>query len=654
MPSWSPDDKEIALCLVARGPAGCLGGQRRRPARSAKSARVDRGRVDAPSWGPDGERRLSRDDRRRPRRLGRRAGNIELPARRPDHHRQRERLRVPRLMGVADDFYYVSDGKIRKRDARRRPPADRRVLRDAAGDARGRQLHAQAARLHLDRPAPGARHRARRLSPDGKQIAFAALGDIYVMPVGGKPVNLTKDAALDTEPAWSPDGSQLAYSSDKDSEHLQLWIRDMKSGRSRRLTDLTTQPQGAAWSPDGTRIAFFNVDGMWRVAQMSVIDVASGKVTKVHDSLPQPGAPAWSPDGKRLAIAGIAPMTKRFREGTNQILTMSSTALNDDKWFAPQPLMSIDSRGGCGPAWSPDGTKMAAIYEGVLAVWPVSPAGEPLGPPRARDQRERALAELERRLAAHPLSVARQAADRRRRERRDIRTVPLDLKYTPSIPTTRLVVHAGRLVDMKSAAARHQRRHRHRGQQDHQRRAARRGEPHRPGRRRVEPVGDARAHRVPLAPAAGLRRIGGPRLAGVRHHHGAESRQHAVRAGRGARGERGERPNRAARLRHRQPDGVAARVLQDGDRDLQRRPLRDGTAARQGAAVRPAQELRAPARPAAEADGRVRPQHRRPGGDARDLSRPRSSAPTIPSTPPPPAAAATRRRWRRCSAPTRT
>ena len=126
------------------------------------------------------------------------------------------------------------------------------------------------------------------------------------MPVGGKPVNLTKDAALDTEPAWSPDGSQLAYSSDKDSEHLQLWIRDMKSGHSRRLTDLTTQPQGAAWSPDGTRIAFFNVDGMWRVAQMSVVDVATGKVTKVHDSLPQPGAPAWSPDG-------TAPRDRRHR-----------------------------------------------------------------------------------------------------------------------------------------------------------------------------------------------------------------------------------------------------------------------------------------------------------------------------------------------------
>ena len=45
-------------------------------------------------------------------------------------------------------------------------------------------------------------------------------------------------------------------------------------------------------------------------------------------------------------------------------------------------MLSIDSRGGCGPVWSPDGTKMAAIYEGTLAVWPVAASGEPLGPPR--------------------------------------------------------------------------------------------------------------------------------------------------------------------------------------------------------------------------------------------------------------------------------
>src|SRR6185437_7599666 len=53
------------------------------------------------------------------------------------------------------------------------------------------------------------------ISPDGTKIAFAALGDIYVMPVGGKPENITRDRFLDTDPAWSLGGNELVYSSDK-------------------------------------------------------------------------------------------------------------------------------------------------------------------------------------------------------------------------------------------------------------------------------------------------------------------------------------------------------------------------------------------------------------------------------------------------------
>jgi Tol biopolymer transport system component/imidazolonepropionase-like amidohydrolase len=454
MPTWSPDDKEIAFASSREDghflwAVNVTTGVERRIRPGAGD-----GRTDAPSWGGDRELLYH---------VTSTAGRGASPA----GSRSSYYIGGVRLTGDQNvfafraswasktTFYYVSDGKIRKRDitaASTLPQtiefsATLQVTRAADNYVRRKRDFTSTA----PRQVLGVVHPV--ISPDGRQIAFAAVGDIYVMPVGGKPVNITKDAALDTEPAWSPDGTQLAYSSDKDSQHLQLWVRDMKSGRSRRLTDLTTQPQGAVWSPDGTRIAFFNVDGMWRVAQMSVIDVASGNVTKVHDSLPQPGAPTWSPDGTRLAIAGIAPMTKRFREGTNQILTMSSTALNDDKWFAPQPMMSIDSRGGCGPVWSPDGTKMAAIYEGVLAVWPVSPVGEPLGPPR-RITNESAHAPSWSGDSRH---ILYQSMDKLRLidiEAGDIRTIPFDLKYTPAIPTTHLVVHAGTLVDMKSAAAR--------------------------------------------------------------------------------------------------------------------------------------------------------------------------------------------------------
>src|SRR5262249_55048029 len=196
------------------------------------------------------------------------------------------------------EFYYVSDGRIRKRavggsEQTIEFSATMQVNRAATMyTRRKRDFTSTAPRqaLGIVRPV---------ISPDGKQIAFAAVGDVYVMPVGGRPVNITNDKALDTDPAWSPDGASLVYSSDKDSEHLQLWIRDMKSGRSRQVTHLSTQPQGATWSGDGKKIAFFNVDGMWRVAQMSVLDVASGAVTKIHDQLAQPGTPTWSPDGTR-------------------------------------------------------------------------------------------------------------------------------------------------------------------------------------------------------------------------------------------------------------------------------------------------------------------------------------------------------------------
>ena len=451
MPSWSPDDKEIVFASTRDDgqsvwAVSVADGAERKAASAA-------GRVDAPSWGGGGQLvyHVTTGGGRGGSGGGPESSRYEIAGKTITGTENVFAFRA--AWANAKDFYYVSDGRIRKRGVDGGSPqtvefsATLQVTRAASNYVRRKRDFTST----TPRPVLGVVRPV--MSPDGTQVAFAAVNDIYVMPVGGRPVNLTKDAAFDTDPSWSPDGTELVYSSDKDDEHLQLWIRDMRAGQSRKVTHLTTQPQGASFSPDGKRIVFFNVDGMWRVAQMSVLDVATGAVTKIHDTLAQPGTPTWSPDGKRIALAEVAPFTKRFREGTNQILTMSSTALNDDTWFAPEPLMSIDSRGGCGPAWSPDGTKMAAIYEGVLSVWPVSPAGEPLGPPR-RITNESAHSPSWGGDSRH---ILYQSMDKLRIidvETGDTRTVPLDLKYTPAIPTTRLLVHAGTLVDMKSAAAR--------------------------------------------------------------------------------------------------------------------------------------------------------------------------------------------------------
>ena len=438
MPSWSPDDGKIAFAST-RGNEQAVWAVTLEDGAERKIS-ATKARADAPSWGPGGQivYHVTEDEASRLETGGRPLTGAE------NVFAFRASWTSP------NEFLYVSDGKIRKRTL-------------GGGDAQTVELRAtlpvtpaRYVRKKRDFDSE-AKHRALGivrpvLSPDGTRVAFAAIGDLHLLPIEGKPENLTQDAFLDTDPAWSPDGSRLAYSSDRGGKGLQLWVRELGTGHARQLTRLETQPMGATWSPDGQRIAFLEVDGMWRRASVSVVDVASGAVARIHDSLFGPGTPSWSPDGKRVAIAMLAPFSTRFREGTNQVLTISADG-GDDKWSTPAPHLSIDSRAGCGPVWSPDGSKMAAIYEGVLAVFPISRSGEPLGPPR------RVTTEIAHSpsWAADSRRLLYQSLDRLRLldlETGEVRDVPLDLTYTPDLPKGRLVVHAGRLVDGKSETAR--------------------------------------------------------------------------------------------------------------------------------------------------------------------------------------------------------
>ena len=67
------------------------------------------------------------------------------------------------------------------------------------------------------------------ISPDGTQVAFAALGDLWLMPIGGTARRLTNDRFVEMHPTWSPDGRSLAFSSDRDGT-MDLWVRDLASG----------------------------------------------------------------------------------------------------------------------------------------------------------------------------------------------------------------------------------------------------------------------------------------------------------------------------------------------------------------------------------------------------------------------------------------
>lgn len=439
MPTWSPDDQEIAFISTRAGGQTIWAVTLSNRAERRLSA--DGVRADAPSWGPGGQ--IVHHS------TGGIGSQLEIDGRGLTGAENAFPFRA--AWASPTEIVYVSDGKIRRRSI-------------AGGDARTIEFSAALPVMPARPPRALSSPPAARtplpvkgvmspvVSPDGRSVAFAAIGDLWVMTSGGTPQNLTKDRFLDTEPAWSPDGHFLAWSTDRGGRLLDIWIRDMSTGQSRQLTRLPTSAMGAAWSPDGRKIAFLDVDGVWRRANVSVVDVASGEVTRIHGSLFGPGNPSWSADGQRVAIAALTPYSGRFREGTNQILTISASG-GDSAWHTPVAHLSIDSRVGAGPAWSPDGRLMAVVYEGKLSLIPVSANGAPSGPPRRLTSDMAFMPSW----TADSKSILYQSMDRLRMV--DVasgtsRDVPLDLTYTPAAPAERYVIHAGRLVDMKSDGAR--------------------------------------------------------------------------------------------------------------------------------------------------------------------------------------------------------
>lgn len=177
-------------------------------------------------------------------------------------------------------------------------------------------------------------------SPDGSQIAFGSNRDggwdIYVMNADGSGVTrLTTHAARDDEPAWSPDGTRIAFTSDRDGD-FEIYVINANGSGLRQLTDHLAQDGNPAWSPDGSRIAFTSDrDGLNELYVMNNDGTGVMRLTNVSDEAIHP---EWSPNGLKLLFTrSVAGQYIMDADGSN--------------------LTSLNVQGS-GATWSPDGSRI--------------------------------------------------------------------------------------------------------------------------------------------------------------------------------------------------------------------------------------------------------------------------------------------------------
>ncbi len=196
-------------------------------------------------------------------------------------------------------------------------------------------------------------------SPDGTKIAFKSnrggdgvnqpSGDpdneIWVMKAAPEsatniPVRLTNNDATDADPNWSPDGSKIVFASGRADSDGDIYIMNADGTGQKRLTTSSSNDVTPEFSPNGRKIVFrSNRDGDQEIYTMNIDGTGTQKLTNnaVIDYTPN-----WSPDGTKIVFAKGS--TTSYRD--HQIYTMNVNGSGTQK-------LTTDTLGDIYPAWQP-------------------------------------------------------------------------------------------------------------------------------------------------------------------------------------------------------------------------------------------------------------------------------------------------------------
>ncbi|MEA5079694.1 MAG: hypothetical protein VB013_14065 [Anaerolineaceae bacterium] len=190
------------------------------------------------------------------------------------------------------------------------------------------------------------------ISPDGTQIAFSSnregQWEIYVLNLKTDSLlRVTNSKNYDGSPAWSPDGQYLIYQT-MNGDHLDLIIQSIADPSSApiQLTSDAGNNFSPTWSPDGRTIAFITdrsgKNAIW-LADLQTPDDRFKIIASAEDE--DYAHPAWSPDGSQLAWCSKSP------DQSIRVIALSD----------PTSIRTVGV--GCNPVWSPDGKTLLALFD---------------------------------------------------------------------------------------------------------------------------------------------------------------------------------------------------------------------------------------------------------------------------------------------------